>query len=85
MRKKIKEALHTAHIGVESTLCRARECIYWPSMNFDIKVMISQCEICNKHNTSQQRESLMTHDPGESVWPFQKIGVDLMSSDCGLQ
>ena len=53
MRKEIKEALHTAHIGVESTLRRARECVYWPSMNSDIKMMISQCEICNKHNTSQ--------------------------------
>ena len=78
MWKEITEALHTAHIRVESTLRRARECVYWPSMNSDIK-MISQCEICNKHNTSQQRESLMTHDPSESVWPFQKIGVDLMS------
>ena len=81
MRKEIKEALHTAHIGVESTVCRARECVYWLLMNSDIKMMISYCEICNKHNTSQQRESLMTHDPTESVTKEKPR----FSSDCGLQ
>ena len=34
-------------------------------------------KICN--STSQQRESLLTHDPSETLWPFQKVGVDLMS------
>ena len=41
--------------------------------------MVSECEVCNRYKISQQKESLMTHDPNESERPFQKIGVDLMS------
>lgn len=79
MRKEIKEALHVAHIGIESTLRRARECVFWPSMHPEIKMMIMQCPICNSQSKSQQKESLMNHDASESMWPFQKVGVDLMT------
>ena len=79
MRNEIKDALHEAHTGIESTLRRARECVYWPGMNPEIKMTVSECEICNKYKSSQQKESLMTHDPNESERLFQKIGVDLMS------
>ena len=48
-------------------------------MNAEIKTMISTCEICNRHGTNQQKELLRPHDPEESEWPFQKVGVDMMS------
>ena len=70
MRSEIKEVLHEAHTGIKSTLHRARECVYWPSMNREIKMMVSECEVCNKYKISQQKESLMTHDPNESERPF---------------
>jgi hypothetical protein len=37
LRKEILEDLHAAHQGVESTLRRARESIYWPNVNREIK------------------------------------------------
>ena len=45
----------------------------------EIKMMVSECEICNKYKSSQQKELLMAHDPNESERPFQKIEVHLMS------
>ena len=48
LRNDIKKVIHSSHIGIEGCLRRARECIFWPGMNADIKQFILSCEICNK-------------------------------------
>ena len=45
LRKEIIEDLHAAHQGIESTLRRARESVYWPNMNSEVKDYISRCDI----------------------------------------
>jgi len=62
LRPEIKEAIHSSHIGVEVCLGRARECVYWPGMNAEIKQYVSQCEAFNKYTDSQCKETLMTHE-----------------------
>ena len=37
LRVKIRERLHGAHTGVEGCLRRARETVYWPNMNADLR------------------------------------------------
>ena len=75
LRKEIKQAIHSCHVGVESCLRRARECVYWPGMNGDIREYISQCEICSKYQKSQQKETLMSHEVCDRPW--EKVGVDI--------
>ena len=58
LRKEILEDLHAAHQGVESTLRRARESIYWPNMNREIKEYIFRCETCTTFSTRQSKEPL---------------------------
>ncbi|XP_064107989.1 uncharacterized protein K02A2.6-like [Macrobrachium nipponense] len=77
LRHKIIKVIHSAHIGIEGCLRRARECIYWPGMNSDIKQFILSCEICNKFPCAQQKETLINHEIADRPW--QKVGVDLMS------
>ena len=45
LRKEMIKDLHPAHQGIESTLRRARESIYWPNTNSEVKDYISWCEI----------------------------------------
>ena len=79
LRGDIKQRVHSSHMGAESCLRRARECIFWPGMNADIKEMIAACETCRKYEVSQQKESLM---PVETPFrPWEKIAVDLFSFD----
>ena len=59
LRKEMKEAIHSSHIGIEGCLRRARECIYWPGMNAEIKEHISTCAVCNAYPASQQKETLI--------------------------
>ena len=75
MRPKMKERLHSSHIGVNGCLRRVRECMYWPSMTAELKEYISQCETCSKYEVRQQRETLMSHEIAERPW--EKIGTDL--------
>ena len=75
MRKEIHEALHIPHCGIEGSLHRAHEGVYWPGMNSDLKEYFQKCGLCNSHGQKQQNETLMSHEATDR--PFDKIGVDL--------
>ena len=49
MRAEIIKQIHQGHGGVEGCLRRAREVIYWPGMNADVKDHVSKCDVCNAH------------------------------------
>ena len=75
LRSDIKRRLHSSHIGINGSLRRARESIFWPGMSGDIKQYISTCKICCQYDVSQQKEALMSHDI--PTRPREKVGVDL--------
>ena len=76
IRKDILEKLHSVHMGITGTLRRARESVYWPNMNADIKNYIERCEICSENRTTaQQRETLIPHE--RSSQPWAKVGIDI--------
>lgn len=79
LRAKIKEKLHQSHIGIQGCLRRAREVVYWPSMNQEISEYIEQCDICNSFAYKQQKEPLIVHDVPHRPW--QKIGCDIFTVD----
>ena len=76
LRSEIKDNIHLGHSGIEGCLRRARECVYWPGMNAEIKNWILSCETCRTYETSNRKETLMSHDLPERKW--QKVGIDLM-------
>ena len=66
--------------GHHRTLRRARESVYWPNMNANIKNYIERCEICSENRTTaQQRETLIPHE--RSSQPWAKVGIDMFSLD----
>ena len=77
LRSFVLELNRSSHIGIESCLRRARECVYWPCMYSDVKQFVSKCEICNRFPVNQQKESLQSHELADRPW--EKVGVDLMS------
>ena len=60
LRPKIRERLHGAHTGVEGCLRRARETVYWPSMNADLRDYIAKCDVYSTYQNDQQKESLIS-------------------------
>ena len=79
LRKRMLQALHASHKGIESTLRRARETIYWPNMKSDIKDFTSKRETCASYSTRQQKETLISHEVPDR--PCAKISTDLFNLD----
>ena len=77
LRNVLKEKIHSSHLGIEGCLRRAREAIYWPNMNADMKDYISKCSLCRSTSDCQQKETMMPHDIPDRPWA--KVGVDLFS------
>ena len=46
LRKSMKEKVHAGHIGINSSLRRARDLIYWPQMSTDIRYYVETCGVC---------------------------------------
>lgn len=68
---------HSSHLGIEASLRKARDSLYWPFMNEEIKDFVSQCSTCSTFQHKQQKEPLMTHDIPEQPW--LKLGIDIFS------
>ena len=74
-RKEILTKLHASHQGIERTKQRARQIVYWPGINSDIKNTVEACTKCQKQQPSLQQEPLQ-RDPLSSR-PFEDVSADL--------
>ncbi|CAC5384426.1 unnamed protein product [Mytilus coruscus] len=88
LRTDMIKKIHSSHIGIEGCLRRARESLYWPGMNAEVKDFIQRCETCRTFERKQQKETLISHEIPSHPW--SKVGIDLMTFqnngpqfDCG--
>jgi hypothetical protein len=77
-RRDILVKLHAAHQGIVRMKRRARQTIYWPSLNNDIVSMVERCQACQERLPSQQREPLLRDVLPERV--FEEVTADLFES-----
>ena len=74
-RTVLKEKLHSTHLGIEGCCRRARECLYWPNMNSDIRDYVSKCPTYRKYEVANPAEPLMVDKVPDRPW--ENVGVDL--------
>ena len=79
LRPSILDSLHSAHQGVDSTLRRARQCVYWPGLTNSINQIFSSCKLCVENAPSLTKEPLLTSPI--PVYPFQMAVADLFHKD----
>ncbi|XP_063441937.1 uncharacterized protein K02A2.6-like [Mytilus trossulus] len=77
LRTVMIKKIHSSHIGIEGCLRRARESLYWPGMNAEVKDYIQRCETCRTFERKQQKETLISHEIPSRPW--SKVGIDLMT------
>ena len=77
LRSQIKKDIHCRHQGIESWLRRAREHVFWPAMNKEVKEWIQTCEACREFEQTPCKETLISHEIPDSPW--QKIATDLFT------
>jgi hypothetical protein len=74
MRRQMLEKIHSAHMGADSCIRRARQSVYWPNMTSDIRDYVGRCSTCSQYSTKQPYEPLQSHDVPSLPW--NKVGLD---------
>ena len=85
-----RQKVHSAHLGVNACLRRARESVFWPGMVSELQQLITTCDVCCSLESKQQKETICQH--ALPMQPWQRVAVDLFHlgkqdyiySNCGL-
>ena len=77
LQKAMLKRIHSAHLGINQCLCRAREMYFWPGMTSQIRDYVSSCAICQAYATQQQKEPMNLHEIPERPW--QMLAADLFT------
>ena len=78
-RYQTMKQLLSSNNGIIGSLRRARECLFWPEIDAEIKEYISYCEICTQYYAKQPKETLMSHESPDRPW--EKISGDIRTTD----
>ena len=78
-REKILQAIHEGHMGITKCQYRARQCVYWPGINEDIRKMVEACPTCQCHHPQEPRQPLQPTPAPECPW--QHLGADFFTFD----
>ena len=66
---------HSSHSGIEGSLRRARENLFWLGMTKDVKDFVTKCESCRSLDDKQRKETLISHEV--PIRPWAKVESDL--------
>ena len=78
-REKVLASIHEGHMGISKCQYRARQCVYWPGINADIKRMVEACATCQRHRPQEPCQPLQPTPAPERPW--QHLGADFMTFD----
>ena len=77
LRGKMKQKCHAGHLGINSTLRRARDVLYWPGMSQQIREYVETCGVCASMPAKQPEQPVIC---GEiPTRPWQRVGCDIMT------
>ena len=79
LRQVVLDGLHAAHQGVTGMRSNARERLFWPGLDADLKLTRDQCRKCNENAPSQSDEPMIHTEIPEL--PFQQVAIDYCSSE----
>ena len=77
LRHELIKITHSSHLGIEASLRKARDVIYWPGINAEICDFIGQCSTRNEMGQKQWKEPMTTHEISKRRW--SRVGMDLFS------
>lgn len=69
--------IHSSYVGGDACYRQARETLYWPDMQAEIKDFVSACTTCNEYAHNQQKETMLSHELPTRPW--QIVSMDLFS------
>ena len=77
MRKEMKERVHCGHVGINSSIRKAKDLIFWPGMSKEIRQFVESCSVCVSMPDQQPKEPLIVHEIPSRPW--EKVATDLFT------
>ena len=74
LRAQVCEWLHASHQGVSSMSANAKERLFWPRLDSDLKQTRNQCNRCQGIAPSQPAEAPVPSP--EPAFPFERVAAD---------
>ena len=75
LKQKYLMQIHQGHQGIEACRTRAREFVFWISINNDLKELVEKCDICqSQQNSTPIIQKYVSEVPPH---PWHMIGSDL--------
>ncbi|KAJ8004076.1 hypothetical protein DPEC_G00155030 [Dallia pectoralis] len=68
LQPEMLRRIHYSHIGGEACYRQARDTLFWPNMQGEIKDFVQQCSVCNEFAHEQQKETMMSHPLPKRPW-----------------
>ena len=59
-REEILKQIHEGHLGFNKCQMRAKETVYWPGWNKQLKQLILNCQLCLNYSRSNNKSNLHT-------------------------
>lgn len=76
VRGEVTNRLHYNHLGIQKTLARAKELVYWPGMNNGIQQKIKNCSSCLLYSNNNSKEPIILNKQ-DNLRPWQEIAADI--------
>lgn len=70
LKQEMLKLIHEGHFGVSKCKARARHCLIWQKMNDDIEKYVKNCEMCQRHQKSNQKEPIINHNRPNRPWQY---------------
>ena len=77
MRSEIILRSHASHLGIEACLRKARDVVFWPGMNSEIKEAVSKCSVCADFQVRNPKEPMQTPKVPDRTW--SRVAVDMFT------
>ena len=77
LRAEVTSRIHSSHLGIEACLRKARDLVFSPSMNAEVKEAVTNCSICAEFQAKQQKQPMQSHEIPDRPW--SRLSSDLFT------
>ena len=77
MRSEILSRIHSGHQRILSCLRKAKDIVFWPGMNSEIKALVERCAVCAEFQAKNASQPMQSHQIPDRPW--SKVATDLFT------
>lgn len=77
LRSEVIARLHSSHQGIEAHLRKARDRVFWPAMQHDVRNAVLTCQVCAEFQPNNPSTPMQSPEIPDRPW--SRVATDLFS------